>query len=218
MFEIVDFNETFPEGKFDLIIAHHTLHHIVELELLFGHIREALQPDGVFASIDMIGRNGHMCWPETQSYVDLYWGFLPDRMKHNFQFNQFHEKFVNFDCSKSGFEGIRAQDILPLLVKDFWFEGFVGVGGIIDPLFERGYGQSFDMKSEKDLALADFLATMNEQLVLSGKVTPTMMFARMRPEMIPGKETNQFEHLSPEFCIHPVELPDAAARKAMIQE
>ena len=65
---------------------------------------------------------------------------------------------------------------------------------------------------------SDFLATMNEQLVLSGKVTPTMMFARMRPEMIPGKETNQFEHLSPAFCIHPVELADPAARRAMIQD
>jgi hypothetical protein len=31
-----------------------------------------------------------------------------------------------WDCSKVGFEGIRAQDILPLLVKNSRFEAFSG--------------------------------------------------------------------------------------------
>jgi len=33
-----------------------------------------------------------------------------------------------WDCSKQGFEGIRAQDILPLLVKKFSFRSFLGFG------------------------------------------------------------------------------------------
>lgn len=203
-YAVVDFNTEFPEGSFDMVLAHHTLHHIVELEYLFKRINTALTPEGSFATIDMIGRNGHMRWPETLKYVDAYWKFLPDRLKYNFQMNQFHEKFLNFDCSNSGFEGVRAQDILPLLTKTFWFEGFVGAGGITDILFERGYGQSFDMTSEKDVGLVDFLSMINDELILAGSIKPTMIFAKMRAAPVSGSDTRQIKHLSPEFCIRHV--------------
>ena len=45
-FHIVDFNREFIGGSFDLVYAHHVLHHIVELELLFSNIEEALTPKG----------------------------------------------------------------------------------------------------------------------------------------------------------------------------
>ena len=204
-YQIVDFNTDFPDGPFDIVLAHHTLHHIVELEFLFRNIKKSIDSGGAFVTMDMIGRNGHMRWPEALKYVEAAWKFMPDRLKYNFQMNRFHEDYINFDCSKVGFEGIRAQDILPLLVKNFWFEGFVGAGGFVDPIFERGYGQSFDMTAARDVGLVDFLSMMNDVLIRAGEIKPTMIFAVMRANRPEGSETRQVDHLSPEFCIRSVD-------------
>jgi SAM-dependent methyltransferase len=204
-YQIIDFNTDFPAGAFDVVLAHHTLHHIVELEVLLENIKKSIGARGAFVTMDMIGRNGHMRWPEALKYVEAAWKFMPDRLKYNFQMNRFHEDYINFDCSKVGFEGVRAQDILPLLVEKFWFEGFVGAGGFVDPIFERGYGQSFDMTAARDVGLVDFLSMTNDVLIRSGEIKPTMIFAVMRAERPDGGQTRQVDHLSPAFCIRLVD-------------
>jgi trans-aconitate methyltransferase len=64
---VVDVNATKPTSKFDVIMANHSLHHIVELEKTFDTIFDCLNENGIFATCDMIGRNGHMRWPETEA-------------------------------------------------------------------------------------------------------------------------------------------------------
>lgn len=201
-FIVLDFNKEFVDGKFDMIFAHHVLHHIVELEYLFDNISKALNPGGHFATIDMIGRNGHMRWPEALEYTNLAWDFIPDHWKHNFQFNAYHEKYLNFDCSKSGFEGIRAEDILPLLVEKFAFTEFAANGGFIDIIFERGYGQSIDMENPKEKALVQFLSQTNELLLETGRVKPTMLFGCMQNKSdAAGKAPLVWGNMTPEFAL-----------------
>ena len=72
-----------PVGAF---MAHHSLHHIVALETLFGQIVEWLDPEGAFITMDVIGRNGHMRWPETLAIVRQIWPQLPDRLKWDHMF------------------------------------------------------------------------------------------------------------------------------------
>jgi predicted TPR repeat methyltransferase len=60
-----DVNRDAIEGPVDAVIAHQSLHHFVELERVFDLVDAALVPQGYFLSCDMIGRNGHMRWPET---------------------------------------------------------------------------------------------------------------------------------------------------------
>ncbi len=107
-------------------LAHHSLHHLVELELLFEQVTTWLAPEGAFVAVDMIGRNGHMRWPETLAIVRDIWTGLPDRLKWDRMFGRLDRWFENWDCSIEGFEGIRAQDILPLLLRGgFRFERFI---------------------------------------------------------------------------------------------
>jgi hypothetical protein len=60
--------------------------------------------------------------------VELIWETLPDSKKYNHQLKRLEREFVNWDCAKEGFEGVRAQDILPLLVERFDFEKFMAFG------------------------------------------------------------------------------------------
>jgi SAM-dependent methyltransferase len=181
------------------IMANHSLHHMVELEAIFSNTRSALRLDGVFVTNDMIGRNGHMRWPETAKMVEQIWRFLPDRCKFNRQLSTFDGEFVDRDCSIDGFEGIRAQDILPLLVKQFGFSYFLAYGGLMDVFIDRGYGHNFDVHEKRDLAFIDFVSELNDLCLEHGVTKPTMMFAVMSPG--PVEKPKFFRNLTPEFSV-----------------
>lgn len=179
-FEVVDVNTWKPERRFLGFMAQHTLHHVVELERLFQFINDNMDDNGVFVVVDMIGRNGHMRWPETLAIVERFWQILPDKYKYNHQWKKPIPQYLNWDCSVSGFEGIRAEDILPLLCQHFAFTHFLGVGGFVDVFVERGYGHNFSRENPVDVAYIDLMAEMNDALIVDGKVKPTMIFAVCR--------------------------------------
>ena len=194
----VDLNQWSPtKGCYTGIMASHSLHHLVELEQIFSSCHKSLKPTGVFVTNDMIGRNGHMRWPEVLTWVESIWRFLPDRLKYNRQLNCFDAEFVNRDCSQESFEGVRAQDILPLLIRRFGFTHFLAYGGLIDVFIDRGYGHNFAPNNEKDAALIDFIETLNASLLAQGCIKPTMMFAVMSPDLAASCRYDQV--LSPAF-------------------
>ena len=198
--EFFDVNRGAIEGPVDAFIAHHSLHHIVELERMFDLIDQTLSQDGHFVSCDMIGRNGHMRWPETLRYVEAIWANLPEVKKYNWQLRQYHHQFLNWDCSREGFEGIRAQDILPQLLQRFSFDGFVGCGGFIDPFVDRGYGPNYDPVNALDRDFIDLVATANDAMIDAAQIKPTMMFADMVKKNS-GVKPGVVGRRTPEFCV-----------------
>ena len=119
IFVEADFNTWRASREYHGVMANQSLHHVTQLENLFDQVRNALHRDGSFVISDMIGRNGHQRWPEALDMVQRYWKELPDTKKYNHLLNRFEAEYDNWDCSKEGFEGIRAEDILPLLVQRF---------------------------------------------------------------------------------------------------
>jgi len=177
--QFFDVNRQAIDGPVHAYIAHHSLHHIVELERLFDLIERTLTAEGHFVTCDMIGRNGHMRWPETLQRVEEIWTSLAEAKKFHWQFKETHHAFVNWDCTYEGFEGVRAQDILPLLLQRFSFAAFAACGGFVDPFVERGYGPNFSPDNAEDRAFIDRVATENDALLEAGTIKPTMMFADM---------------------------------------
>ena len=158
-------------------MANHSLHHVTNLEHLFNQINNSIHTDGSFVISDMIGRNGHQRWPESMEIVNKYWKELPESYKYNALLNRQEAEYENWDCSKEGFEGIRAQDILPLLMEHFKCEKFIGFGSAIDIFVDRCFGYNFNMKSELDLEFIDRVHAEDEAGLKSGKLTPTHMIA-----------------------------------------
>ncbi|MBM4362211.1 MAG: class I SAM-dependent methyltransferase, partial [Deltaproteobacteria bacterium] len=175
--EATDLNRWSPSRRYAGAMAHHSLHHLVELERIFDGLAGALEPGGAFVANDMIGRNGHMRWPETLEVIERIWAFLDDRYKVNRQLRRLESEFVNWDCSTEGFEGVRAQDILPLLIERFQFDAFLAVGGITDVFVDRSFGHNYDPDDARDRAFIDFLQYLNDQLIDSGAIKPTTLFA-----------------------------------------
>ncbi len=197
---LVDFNTWRPTHNYHAVMANQSLHHVVELETLFHTIKTSLHPGGRFITSDMIGRNGHMRWPEALEIVHEYWRELPEKYRWNVQLRRHEELFENWDCSVASFEGIRAQDILPLLIENFDFEIFIPFGNIIDPFVDRSFGHNFDASKQWDKEFIDRVQARDEQEIRAGNVTPTHLMAVMRNRPYTG-ELQVANNLLPAFCV-----------------
>jgi ubiquinone/menaquinone biosynthesis C-methylase UbiE len=195
----IDVSKWSPLKPIPIVMAHHSLHHILELETTFANVKRAIGANGYFLSCDMIGRNGHMRWPEALEIVHDIWRTMPDRYKYNHQLKRFEELYENWDCSTEGFEGIRAQDILPLLVKLFKFEAFVAFGNISDLFVDRGFGHNLSPSNEEDVAFINRIGELNDTLISEGKIKPTQMIAVMRAGET--RPCRYYLHWTPEFCV-----------------
>jgi SAM-dependent methyltransferase len=193
-----------PERQFGACFAHQSLHHIVALEHVFDQIRDNLAPGGSFLTSDIIGRNGHLRWPETLAIVNAIWAVAPDRWKHNRPLARFEKEFINWDCSTHGFEGVRAQDILPLLVERFHFHKLAAWGGILDPFIERAFGHNLSSENDVDRTFVDTVWASNRTLVRLGVIKPTQFVAVMKNE--PGPLISA-DGLDPAACVRRPDAP-----------
>lgn len=198
-FEVADFNRWQTNQRFDVVIANQCLHHVVELESVLDRIAGMLGPGGRFVVSDMIGRNGHQCWPEAREVVERFWNELPDRYRYHRQLRRRETHFLDWDCSVSGFEGIRSQDILPLLCERFHFETFVAYGNVIDPFIDRGFGGHFDPEAEWDREFIDRVHAADVEGLCSGSWTPTHLMAVCSNDPVPSPVF--WPPRGPEACI-----------------
>jgi SAM-dependent methyltransferase len=198
-------------GTYNAVIANQVLHHVVELEALFDNVALAIGNSGVFLTADMIGRNGHKRWPEAMTLVNALWDTLPEKLKYNHVFCQSDQVFNDWDCCAEGFEGIRAQDILPLLVQRFQFEKFLGFGNLPDVFCDRFYGPNFDPAIPAHARFIDSVEQVNSLLLELGVLKPTKMLAVISNNR--ASHTRFWKNLSPQFCIRDPASSDFSASR-----
>jgi len=178
---VADLNAGLPvEGSVAGFMAHHSLHHIEALETLFDGIAKHMHREGAFVTFDMIGRNGHMRWPEVLHPLREIWRQLPSHLRFDRSRGSEDTWFTDWDCSIEGFEGVRAQDILPLLTSRFKFEKFLAWGGLTDVFVDRRFGFNFDPDNMEDRRFISSLQASEARLLEEGRIYPTQMVAVMR--------------------------------------
>jgi SAM-dependent methyltransferase len=198
-FTAVDFNAWFPARRYDAVMANQSLHHVVNLEGLFDAVLEAIGDGGLFVTSDIIGRNGHLRWPEARAILETFWAELPPGYRYNRLLNRHEEAFMDWDCSVEGFEGIRAQDVLPLLVERFQFDLFAPFANVIDPFIDRAFGHNFDASAPWDRDFIDRVHRRDEEEIQAGRIKPTHMMAVMCAGR-PGR-SEFLDGLAPRDCI-----------------
>jgi SAM-dependent methyltransferase len=180
----VDLNNWSAGRQADIYFANHSLHHIVELESLFSEVSASLDPAGILLVNDMIGRNGHVRWPEAAELVNRIWEKIPPR----YRFNRFQQcvddVYPDLDCSAEHFEGVRAQDILPLLLDRFHPDVYVTFASVIDPFVDRIYGPNFDIDNPEDMTFIDSVGQLDDAAIDLQLVTPTHLIASFRTQPV----------------------------------
>lgn len=197
---IGDFNAWQPARRYDAAMANQSLHHVLQLEHLFATVAANLPAHGRFVISDMVGRNGHQRWPEALAIVREFWAELPAAYRYHRQLREQWDDYLDFDCSGEGFEGIRAQDILPLLLQHFAFESYLGFANVIDPFIDRGFGGHFDADSARDRALIDRIHARDEAEMEAGHIKPTHIMAVLRRPDYAGP-LRVWHNLTPQHCL-----------------
>lgn len=198
-FAVAEVGSWEPSPGTAVYLARDALHRVLELERLLDRLTQSLAPDGSLVACDRIGRNGHRMWPETLSIVETVWRALPARCKFDHTLGRRDERCVNRDRSREAGDGVRAQDVLPLLLDRLHFGLFVAYGGTIDVFVDRAFGANFDPHREADRGFIDELALLDEAAIDAGLVKPTHMIAVLRRR--PVESRRFFRHRSPEFCV-----------------
>jgi len=81
-FTQADFKSWNGSTDYEAVMANQSLHRVISLEHLFDAIKSSLHPKGFFLTSDMIGRNGHMRWPEALAIVQRFWQALPESYRY----------------------------------------------------------------------------------------------------------------------------------------
>ena len=198
-FVATDASRLQPLGRFDAVLASQCLHHFIELEAIFDAIATVLGDDGLLLTADVIGRNGHRMWPEALDEVQTFWREMPERLRIDRASGQVLAEYDNHDYADVGFEGIRAQDILPALLERFEFEVFAAYACIVIPFVDRRFGQNFDPDRDDDRALIDRIAQRDQQLLDAGTIKPTQMLAALRRGT--ARRAVRMDGREPEACV-----------------
>src|ERR1700729_687382 len=179
-----DLNSWKADSNADVYLANHSLHHVVNLEGLFTEVKASLDPEGVLLVNDMIGRNGHVRWPEAADLLRRIWDVAPEDYRWNPFLRGVEDVYPDIDCSTSGFEGIRAQDILPLLLERFHPDVYICFLNVADPFIDRVYGPNFDVNSPEDRAFIDALGRFDDAAIDLQLVTPTHLIGSFRTQPV----------------------------------
>lgn len=186
-FQSADLNKTFGLSNIDFVLANQVLHHLVNLEDIYDNCLDAMADHGVLMTRDMVGKNGHQAWPEAKVIIDDIWQNMPQKYRFNNRQQILCDRFPNTDFSVSGFEGIRAQNVLPLLNERFGYSAFYAFGGIVERFMNRGWGANYSSDNENDLSFIANLQVINDILLDSGQITPTQICAYFTKAQTTGK-------------------------------
>ncbi len=102
-----------PEGAYDVIWSSGCLHHIVNLEHLFGEVERALRPGGLFAFRDYVGERRMQFAPERVERINAVLRDIPARWRRNKTISPPRLEELSPFC------GVRSDEILPLATARF---------------------------------------------------------------------------------------------------
>ncbi|MDQ3623753.1 MAG: class I SAM-dependent methyltransferase [Verrucomicrobiota bacterium] len=177
-FEAADLNFVdVKEGSFDLVYAHASLHHILNLEHLFWEIYKGLKPDGRFIALDVIGKTQVLFWQENVEFAAQVVREMPQKYKGTITdpyeiIPRYVEPGVQF-----GMEGVRQEEIEGEILKYFVpvqlfkycsFMRMICTNPIV--------GKALNPQSAEDRAYLDELAVLDVKQVEEKKLRPTEMF------------------------------------------
>lgn len=161
------------EKSFDLIFAHASLHHLLNLEHVFSQIHRGLKDHGRLIVQDVIGKTQVLFWKEN---VDFALGLvrkIPAKYSAGIHLPPYSEPSI-----QRGMEGIRQEEIEALLSDYFVPIRMFKYGAFMRMICTHpDLGKRFDPDIEEDREYLQRLFGLDLRQVEEGKLRPTEMLA-----------------------------------------
>jgi 2-polyprenyl-3-methyl-5-hydroxy-6-metoxy-1,4-benzoquinol methylase len=176
-YEVADLNAAkFPPQTYDVVYAHASLHHIFQLERLLNEIKQTLRPGGLFVVYEYIGPS-QMQFPRRDlELADVFLKVIPERYRQLQRRKGTKKEALRASLdtmnSSDPSEGIRANEIVPLIASRFEIRHFRYVGGTLLLLIFNEIAGNF-LESDLEIKpVIDALITLDNFLI-DNKVLPS---------------------------------------------
>lgn len=162
-----------PEGAFDMVFAHQSVHHIEDLDGLFQGVRRALRPGGVLHLHEFVGPDRFQ-WTDAQlDNINAFVGALPERYR-KMPSGELRpprrrptiEEMIAADPS----EAIRSSAIVEAVRRHFRVIELRELGGSLLHDGLCGIAQNFDPASPEDTAHLQAFFDLEDRLMAEGVV------------------------------------------------
>lgn len=169
-FQVMDINFlAIAEGEFDVVMAHASLHHLLNLEHVFQQIQKGLKDDGILVVQDIIGKTQVLFWKENVEFTQELVRSLPSRLTKGVTIPPYVEPELQI-----GMEGIRQEEIeeqIDLLfkpVRTFHYGSFMRLI-CTHPVL----GKRLNPDDEQDREILDHLCRLDLKQIEDGILRPT---------------------------------------------
>jgi SAM-dependent methyltransferase len=161
--------DQFGDTTFDVAMFVSGLHHVVEIEHVLQTVIELLLPNSEFWIIgEAVGRNGNRLWPEALEAGNRIFSSLPERFRRNAFNGNVDPTIPETDFSANSFEGIRSEEIEPLLLRYFDPVEMWRTNCFLWRLVNPVYFSNYDVKNQEDRRIVLSLVAAEYNLWKSG--------------------------------------------------
>ncbi|TNF35726.1 MAG: class I SAM-dependent methyltransferase [Gammaproteobacteria bacterium] len=175
-YRIADVNTLeLPANHYDLVVVQQAFHHFEALEFVAQQIWQSLKPHGLFVLKDYIGANFLQRTPDQRAVCSMLWRTLPERLRRHVSGKVMNGIYIPDKNTLPPYEGIRAEEVLPVIQRRFRMLHGHCYAGILFPLW-NGFAQNYTQSTE-DMALIGRLWQLDRQMIDSGAVEPNFIRA-----------------------------------------
>jgi SAM-dependent methyltransferase len=182
--EVTDLNFIqIPEESFDVIYAHASLHHVLNLEHAFQQIARGLTRDGVFIMVEMIGKAEVLFWQENLDAAIELVRTMPDKYKIGVPDPS--EVVLPYARPYPGMEGLR-QEAIPRAAADALEAVKVFTYGSVVRILctHHVIGQLLDPDDPGGRHFLHWLFEYDLRMIREGRLRPTEMFGIFKKKSV----------------------------------
>ena len=162
-----------PQAQYDLIFAFSSAHHVDDLDGLFGQVRQALRPGGVFMLHEYVGPDRFQ-WTDTQleqinAFIESLpagYNCLPDGRVRGQVRRPSVEEVIACDPS----EAIRSSEIIASLNRQFDRVLNYELGGALLHTGLSDIAQNFSPEQPADIELLERFFALEDRLMAEGSI------------------------------------------------
>lgn len=165
--------EALPRGRFDVIFAHQSVHHVENLEKLCVTVSRALRPAGLFHLHEFVGPTRFQWTGNQLDLVNAWLDSLPERLRSLPSgepkppvTRPTVEAMIEADPS----EAIRSSDIMRVVRDHFDVVEERPIGGALLHLGLGDIAQNFRCDDDGDRAALDRFFAMEDEAMADGRV------------------------------------------------
>lgn len=178
--EFFDFNDPPADQNetFDVVFAHHGIHHATNVEALLKYINSIMAPHSLFIGSEFFGPTRFQVTYEARKIIDELDQLLPNELRMNLKTNQVGGvRYATLD--EMGYdpsESARSADLRVLLFSNFPVVDIKPMGGtLLRWLFQYRAG-NFDRSNEYHRSIAALLIHIERDLIQRGAIQSDDLF------------------------------------------